>query len=324
MTHIVVFLGRHRGALPDGSAHLLSTAANVGRVTAVLAVEGQVPETLAEELAALGASSVLVGLADPTVGLTPEVALLAAAVEHVDRPDAVLTPSTVDGREIAARTAIRINGSYHSDVVDLSLNGGRILARHEVFGGSYSVQSTGTRGVPVLSLRSAAVQDEPARSSGTVSVEMLTVDPMGSATAFRLSGDLPESTGELERPALGSATIVVSGGRGMGTAENFLLVGDLADALGGAVGASRAAVEAGFCAREAQVGQTGAMVSPKVYIALGISGALQHRMGMQTADRIVAVNKDPEAPIFELADLGIVGDVTTVVPQLIDALRAAS
>lgn len=317
-TRVLVFLGRYRSALPAESAALLAHGGKLGAATAVLAVEGAIPDGLPEQLAAIGASRAMIGVVDPALGLTPDVALLATAAEQVDGLLAVLAPATVDGREVAARAAVRIVGSYHADVVEVGLDGDRPTARHEVFGGSYSVRSAGIRGVPVFSLRDSGERTEAVDSC---ELTVLSVS-RGNARAYAVVGEAREVTLDGTRPALGSARIVVSGGRGLGTADNFVLVEDLAHALGGAVGASRAAVEAGFCGRETQVGQTGVMVSPKVYIALGISGALQHRMGMQTAETIVAINKDPEAPIFQLADLGIVGDVSKVVPQLLEALRA--
>jgi electron transfer flavoprotein alpha subunit len=190
-------------------------------------------------------------------------------------------------------------------------------ATQAIFAGSATVKSKVTRGLPIVTIRPNSVTPEAAPAAGAV--EQLTVAVSDADKLAKVVERVAETKGS--RPELTEASIVVSGGRGVASADNFKLVEELADLLGGAVGASRAAVDSGFYPHQFQVGQTGKTVSPQLYVALGISGAIQHRAGMQTSKTIVAVNKDPEAPIFELADYGVVGDLFKVVPQAAEEIR---
>jgi electron transfer flavoprotein alpha subunit len=201
--------------------------------------------------------------------------------------------------------------------VDVVSEGGEVVATQSIFGGAYTVRSKVAKGTPIVSVRPNSIDGAAEAGAGEVVPVELSLDGVKAATVV---ASHPEPAGD--RPELSAASIVVSGGRGVGSAENFAVVEALADALGAAVGASRAAVDSGYYPHQFQVGQTGTTVSPQLYVALGISGAIQHRAGMQTSKTIVAVNKDSEAPIFEITDFGVVGDLFDVAPQLTEAVNA--
>jgi electron transfer flavoprotein alpha subunit len=226
----------------------------------------------------------------------------------------VLLPATADGKEIGGRLAARIGSGVLSDVIDVKEGGTGV---HSIFGGAFTVEAKVTADVPVITVRPGAVEPSPSAGAG----EQVTVEvPAPAPNAARITARQPVVAGD--RPELTEASVVVAGGRGVGSAEKFAIVEALADSMGAAVGASRAAVDSGYYPGQFQVGQTGKTVSPQLYIALGISGAIQHRAGMQTSKTIVAVNKDEEAPIFEISDYGIVGDLFNVTPQLTEAVKA--
>jgi electron transfer flavoprotein alpha subunit len=305
------------GELAKSAAGMLGAAALIGTPVALAVTAPGQAQALAEQAAAAGAERVLVVETDAaqTQLTVPHVDALAAAAGAV-APDAVLISNSIEGRDIAGRFAARTSAPIAVDAVGVSRDAEGIVARHSVYGGAYNVESAATFGPLVVTVRQGAI--DARAEARPVALETLDMAPSGAASATIESVEALEAASS--RPELRGATRVVSGGRGLGSAEKFVLVEELADALGAAIGASRAAVDAGYIPANHQVGQTGVSVSPQLYIALGISGAIQHRAGMQTAKNIVAVNKDPDAPIFEVADFGVVGDVFTIVPQLISAL----
>ena len=307
------------GKISRSAGELLGIASTLGTPVAVLVTPREATE-VAAELGSLGAQHIFLGQTEPepTLLLTPQVEALWQAVQQF-RPSAVLASSSIDGREVAARLAARTNGALLANAVAVRLEGERVLVTHSVFGGVYAVESTAERGLPIITVQRGALEGRAPEVAADVTVQHLTLSVEGSAV---IEGSTPVVASS--RPDLRTADKVVSGGRGLGSKENFALVEELADVLDAAVGASRAAVDAGYIAQSSQVGQTGVSVTPELYVALGISGAIQHRAGMQTAKTIVAINSDEDAPIFDVADFGIVGDVFTVVPQLMEAIRSRS
>lgn len=305
------------GALAASSAGLLAAAAGVGEPVAVIAAPADVLEGAAEQAAGLGAARVLTAEVDSTALTGPVVDALAAAVA-AESPDLVLASNAIESRDAVARLAVRLRLPLATDVVGIRRDDLGVVAHHSAFGGAFTVEGAPTFGPLVATLRPGAVDGR--LDARALSARALEVAASGIPSA-RVE-DFSETAAPSTRPELRGAAAVVAGGRGVGSKEDFALVEQLADVLGAAVGASRAAVDAGYVPATAQVGQTGVSVSPRLYVALGISGAIQHRAGMQTAGVIVAVDKNPEAPIFDIADFGIVGDLFTVVPQLISALEA--
>jgi electron transfer flavoprotein alpha subunit len=246
--------------------------------------------------------------------VAPVAALLAQLVTEKS-PALVLLAGNAQGKEVAGRLAVKIDSGVLTDAVDLVPgDDGNPVAEQSNFGGGTIVHSRVRRGTPIVAVRPNAVAPEPEMGAAELSPVSLASEAVGAKVISRVVAERGE------RPDLTEAQIVVSGGRGTGGAEGFGIIEQLADALGAAVGASRAVTDAGWYPHQFQVGQTGKTVSPQLYMAIGISGAIQHRAGMQTSKTIVAVNKDPEAPIFELADFGVVGDLFKVVPQLLEEI----
>lgn len=319
MSNILVLVETNAaGELRGNPAGAISAAAQLGTPVAVVAVSPSAGSGLADALGALGAAHVFVAESETAASalVTPQVAALEAAVGHFDA-STVLIEATTDGRDVAGRLSTRLGAALLVDAVDVKGDSGRVVATHSVFGGAYTVESTVEGGPAIITLRPGAFDASAAATTAEVTTVTVQTD-----AAVTVIDSVAEEKVTSSRPELRDAKTVVSGGRGLGAADKFVLVEQLADALGAAVGASRAAVDAGWVPSHYQVGQTGTTVAPDLYIALGISGAIQHRAGMQTAKTIVAINKDPDAPIFDVADFGIVGDVFTVVPQLIDALAS--
>ncbi len=298
---------------------LLTKARALGNTTAVAL--GPAAAKSAEALGKYGAKKVYVH-EDPAfreILATPAVDLLTRLIEK-DKPDLVIFGMTYDGRDVASRLSARLGTALVANATDVMTRNGGWAIVSPMFGGSLLVTTVPKAKAPTLVLiRPKAVTAEPEASTGAPEVETLT-DPVDTSKA--VARVLRRETEKASGPRLEDAAIIVSGGRGLGAPENFKMLDELAAELGAAVGASRAVVDAGWKPYSFQIGQTGKTVKPTVYIALGISGAMQHTVGMKGARTIIAINKDPEAPIFKLADLGVVGDVHKIVPQLIQEVRS--
>jgi electron transfer flavoprotein alpha subunit len=311
---VLVLVERDGSTVRKPSLELLTLARRLGDPVAALC--GPADEATVETLGRFGATRVYAAEAaelDEYL-VAPRTAVLEELVRRC-APAAVLVTADPEGKEVAARLAVRLGSGIVTDAVDVSPDPAGPIVTQSVFGGGWLVQSQVRRGTPVIAVRPNAVGAQPAPVRPEV--ESVAVE-LGAAPAARVvSRTAKRSTG---RPELTEAAVVVSGGRGLGSAEAFTLVERLADALGGAAGASRAATDLGWAAHELQVGQTGKTVAPKLYLAAGISGAVQHRAGMQSSQTIVAINKDAKAPIFSIADFGVVGDLHTVLPALIDEI----
>jgi electron transfer flavoprotein alpha subunit len=311
MSQVLVVVEHARGVVAKPACELLTLARRMGEPVAVIFGEGA--ERALATLAEYGATSVL-SVVEPALDdflVAPKAEALAQVAAGVS-PVAVLLTSTSENKEVAGRLAVKLESGLITDAVDVLPDGSTVQS---VFAGSFSVHAAVTHGIPVITVKPNATTPEPAPASPTVTSVSVTISD-AARTARIVSSEAKQASG---RPELTEAAVVVSGGRGTG--GNFGPIEALADTLHGAVGASRAVVDSGWYPHAYQVGQTGKTVSPQLYIAAGISGAIQHRAGMQTSKAIVAVNKDPEAPIFALADLGVVGDLHTVLPAATEAIR---
>ena len=315
MSEVLVVVEHAGGAVKKVTLEMLTLARDLGIPAAVVFGAPGTAAAITDKLGEFGAAKVYVAESDDIDDhlVAPKAAILANLIKTAS-PAAVLLGSTQEGKEIAARVAVRLDNGLLTDVLSLDADG---TATQAIFAGTTVVKSQVSRGLPLVTVRPNSLTPTPAPATAEVATLDTTVDD--SAKLVKIVERKAEQKGS--RPELAEASIVVSGGRGIGSADNFKLVEEFADLLGGAVGASRAAVDSGFYPHQFQVGQTGKTVSPQLYIALGISGAIQHRAGMQTSKTIVAVNKDPEAPIFDLADYGVVGDLFKVVPQAAEEIR---
>jgi electron transfer flavoprotein alpha subunit len=313
---VLVELNPAGGGVRKTTLEALTAARALGEPSAVVAGAPGAAAEAREQLAEYGAAKVYVAESDDIENflVAPKAEVLAQLVAEKS-PAAVVIPSSPEGKEVAARLAVKTGSGFLTDVIEIATDG---TATQAAFAGATVVHSRVTAGTPIYTVRGNSVTPTPAPAAATE--ETVTVQLSDAAKAARVVDRVVEQ--KSSRPELTEAAIVVSGGRGVASAENFSVIEGLADSLGAAVGASRAAVDSGFYPHTFQVGQTGKTVSPQLYIAVGISGAIQHRAGMQTSKTIVAVNKDPEAPIFELADFGIVGDLNTVVPAATELITA--
>jgi electron transfer flavoprotein alpha subunit len=314
MAEVLVLVDSADGAVKKATLELLTAARSLGEPSAVVIGAPGTAAPLKGTLAEYGAAKVYVAESDEIDDylVAPKADVLATVVGQAS-PAAVLVSSTPENKEVAARLAFKIGSGVLTDAVTVNDDGSVVQS---IFGGAVTVQSKVSRGTPVITVRANSVAPSP--SAGAADEVTVAVDLSDVAKAAKVVERVVEAKGS--RPALTDASVIVSGGRGVGNAENFSVIEALADSLGAAVGASRAATDAGWVPHTMQVGQTGVTVAPQLYIAVGISGAIQHRAGMQTSKTIVAINKDPEAPIFELADFGVVGDLFTVAPQLTEEL----
>ena len=314
MAQVLVVVDHVEGSVRNTTSELLTIARRLGEPAAVFIGAGY--DQAAAALAEFGAGTVYQVTGDVEDYLVAAKAeALAAVVEQAGGPGglaAVLISSSTEGKEIAARLAVKVGGGIITDAVDVQAGAdGAPVTTQSVFAGGFAVTARVTKGLPVITVKPNSAAPEPAPIGGAPTVVAVPVTPSEVAKAAKVVERKPKA--KSGRPDLSEAAIVVSGGRG--TNGDFTAVEALADALGAAVGASRAAVDAGWYPHSTQIGQTGKSVSPQLYVAAGISGAIQHRAGMQTSKTIVAVNKDAEAPIFELADFGVVGDLFAVLPQ---------
>jgi len=315
MSEVLVLAAHDGESVKKVTLELLTLARRFGEPAAVWLGSGA--EAARERLASYGAAKVYTADGDDMTDhvAAPAAEVLAALVAQAS-PAAVLVPATAEGKEVAGRLAVKTGSGVLTDAVDLVPGDDGPVAEQSIFGGAIIVKSRVTAGIPIVAVRPNAVAPEAA--PGDAALEPVTVDLSDAAKGARITERVTQERSE--RPELTEASIVVSGGRGVGGADNFALIKGLADSLGAAVGASRAATDAGWYPHQFQVGQTGKTVSPQLYLAVGISGAIQHRAGMQTSKTIMVINKDPEAPIFELADFGVVGDLFKVVPQLTEEI----
>ncbi|HEY3682326.1 MAG TPA: electron transfer flavoprotein subunit alpha/FixB family protein [Streptosporangiaceae bacterium] len=313
MAEVLVLVDHADGEVKKVTLELLTMARQFGDPAAVWIGAGS--DAGAEKLAAYGATKIYVAdaaeLSEYVVA--PKAEVFAKLVGDAS-PAAVLIPSTAEGKEIAGRLAVKTDSGVVTDAVGLADG---LVAEQSIFGGAIIVHSKVAKGTPIITVRPNSAPAEEASAEGTV--VPVAVELSEQAKGAKITERVAQA--KSERPELTEAAIVVSGGRGVGGAEKFDVIEGLADALGAAVGASRAATDAGWYPHQFQVGQTGKTVSPQLYIANGISGAIQHRAGMQTSKTIIAINKDPEAPIFELVDFGVVGDLHEVVPALTEEIK---
>jgi len=313
---VLVLVERQDGVVRKPTLELLTIARRLGDPAAVLL--GPSDDATVATLGEYGATTIYV-VDQPELSeylIVPK----AEAVSEVARqaePVAVLVTSGPDGKEIAARVAVALESGIITDAVDLQPGDAGLVATQSVFSGSWLAESAVVAGTPVVTVRPNAATPEAAPT--TPQVETVEVSFSDAARSAKVTGRTAKA--KSGRPDLTDATVVVSGGRGMGSSEAFALIESLADALGGAAAASRAATDMGWYSHDFQVGQTGKTVAPQLYVASGISGAIQHRAGMQGSKTIVAINKDPKAPIFDIADFGVVGDLHKILPALIEEIQ---
>ena len=312
MSEVLVVVDHADGEVKKPTYELLTIARRLGEPVAVFFGSPDKADAVAEKVKKYGAAKLYV-IDDAQIKgflVAPKAEALQQLVEK-SSPAAILLPSTFENKEVAARLAIKLGSGLITDAVDVQEGG---VTTQSVFAGNFTVQAKVTQGTPIITVKPNSAAPEESEGAGAVEAFAATISD--AAKGAQIVATQPRKASG--RPELNEAAIVVSGGRGTG--GDFSEVEGLADSLGAAVGASRAAVDSGWMPHAFQVGQTGKTVSPQLYVANGISGAIQHRAGMQTSKTIVAINKDEEAPIFELVDFGVVGDLHAVLPAATEAI----
>ena len=316
---ILVFLEHHRGELQKGALGVLAKAASLGDQDVAAVIAGSGVKPLASEAGAFGAAKVFVAddaaLEAPLS--QPRVDVLAKLVRDQGF-ESVFFANSVLAADVAAGLSARLDAGLNWDLTDVVAQDGKLVGKRPALQDSVFVD-VGWKGTPRLALFRSGSFDAAATAGGESQVEDVAVELEDFSQAAKMVEQAHEA--DESGPSIEDADVVVAGGRGLGSPEAFSLAEELAKALGGAVGATRALVDAGWYPYSQQVWQTGKVVSPKLYVALGISGAIQHKVGMQSSNVIVAINKDPNAPIFEFSDLGVVGDVHAIVPKLTELVK---
>jgi electron transfer flavoprotein alpha subunit len=316
VSEVLVLVERSDGTVRKATLELLTLARRLGEPAALVC--GPSDDATVKVLGEHGAAKVY-AVDDPAFDeflVAPKAEALAAVARRVS-PAAVLVTASREGTEVAARAAVRLDSGIITQAVDVIPGEGGPVVTQSVFSGTWTTRSQVVRGTPIITVRPNALPPEVAPVEPAV--EPVTVELTPAARGARIAQRSAKT--DTGRPDLTDASVVVAGGRGMGSAEAFGVLEELADSLGGAVAASRAATDLGWYGHDFQIGQTGKTVAPQLYLASGISGAIQHRAGMQGSRTIVAINKDPKAPIFAIADLGVVGDAHTVLPALLAEVR---
>jgi electron transfer flavoprotein alpha subunit len=315
LNRIWVYAEISEGKVASITLEMLTKARELGG-TIEAVCGGAVDDAAAAELGAHGAAKVFAtGDLGGSLPAVPVASAIHKLIED-ESPDLFMLGATYEGRDVAARLSVALDKPVLTNNVDLSVDGDDVVVTEPIFGGTKLVRTRFTGGVPYIALfRPKSFEAEP---SGGGAADVTTIEIPQAGTAKVLDRHVEESTG----PKLDEAAVVVSGGRGLGDAEKYSMIEELASLIKAAPGATRAIVDAGWVPYSYQVGQTGKVVKPTVYIAAGISGATQHLVGMKGSKNIIAINKDPEAPILQISDLGVVGDVHKVLPKLIDALKS--
>lgn len=318
MSQVLVLAEAAPNGVRKACLELLTMARALGEPAAV--VVGDASQEALEALKEYGAATIYqVGGTERNDYLSVPVARALEAVVAQVQPLAVLLVSGPEGKDVAARLAVKLESGLVTDAVALEADGDAVVATQTVVNNLYVAKTKITRGPAIVTVRPNSVSAEPAPAAGEVMTVAATYDDASKATA--ITGRTPK--GSTGRPDLLDAAVVITGGRGVGSEEGMGLIGQVADALGGAVGATRAVTDLQWAPHDLQIGQTGKTVAPSLYLAAGVSGSIQHRAGMQSSKTIIAVNKDPKAPIFQVADLGVVGDLHKVLPAMLEQVKTS-